>query len=115
MEGSYIYINDSYVGHSGDGPRERGEMKHRAGSICWEAGTGLLLGRHRTKLARQVLGRGESVDAEEIEGMLKWLGKSMRRTKDKQEPIISRWGKDGLSWFRSMKGKREREAQRENL
>ena len=24
VEGSYIYINDSYVGHSGDGPRVRG-------------------------------------------------------------------------------------------
>lgn len=73
MEGSYIYIKDSYIGHRGDGPKERGEMKHRAGSICWKAGRGLLLGRQRTKLARQVLGRnrGESVDAEEIEGMLK--------------------------------------------
>lgn len=53
VEGSYIYINDSYVGHSGDGPRVRGEMKHRAGGICWEAGRRLLLGRQRTKLARQ--------------------------------------------------------------
>ena len=73
MEVSCSYINDSYVGHSGDGPRVRGEMKQRAGGICWEAGRRVLLGRQRTRLARQVLhrNRGGSVDPEEIEGMLK--------------------------------------------
>ena len=67
MEGSYIYINDSYVGHSGDGPRERGEMKHRAGSIRWEAGRGLLLGD-----------RGQSLQDKFWGGVNQWMLRKLK-------------------------------------
>lgn len=116
VEGSYIYINESYVGHSGDGPRVRGEMKHRAGGICWEAGRRLLLGTEnkacKISFAQEqgwISGCwGNWRDAEEV------AGEKHEENEGQAGADSLQAGKDGLSWFRSMKGKRERETQREN-